>query len=207
MNLPRALVGRSIVIKLWPKKADEKAESFTLGDDEFTALRRKLARWSYDNAAALKGAAPLLPANFNNRLAANWRLLLAIAELAGGTWSKLAREAAERLSRTVHKPSLGLQLLAAFRVMFASRRQVTSEEVIAQLNADPLGPWVEYNRGGPITQRQVAHLLEQYEIHPVPVHPTKRSTLTRRGYKEMQFAEAFARFRLHDPHIRSLGGN
>lgn len=195
MNLPRPLVGRSIVIKLWPKKADEKVESFThADDDEFATLRRKLARWSSDNTAALKGAAPLLPANFNNRLAANWRLLLAIAELAGGTWSKQAREAAERLSRTMRKPSLGLQLLAAFRIMFACHKEVISEDVVAELNADPLGPWVEYNRGGPITQRQVAHLLEQYEIHPVPVHPTKRATLTRRGYKAVQFADAFAAF-------------
>ncbi len=124
MKMPRTLVGRSIVIKLRPKKADEKAEDFSYVDDEeFANLRRKLARWSADNAAALKELKPLLPANFSNRLAANWRLLLAIAELAGGTWPRQAREAAERLSRTARKPSWGVQLLQAFGAIFVTDRR------------------------------------------------------------------------------------
>jgi class 3 adenylate cyclase len=42
--------------------------------------RRKLARWAADNAIAIKESSLLLPPNLGNRLAANWRLLLAIAE-------------------------------------------------------------------------------------------------------------------------------
>ncbi|MGO9682718.1 MAG: DUF3631 domain-containing protein, partial [Beijerinckiaceae bacterium] len=196
MKMPRTLVGRSIVIKLRPKKADEKAEDFSYVDDEeFANLRRKLARWSADNAAALKELKPLLPANFSNRLAANWRLLLAIAELAGGTRPRQAREAAERLSRTARRPSWGVQLLQGFGAIFATgRREITSQEVVDEITADPTSPWAEYNHGGPITQRQVADLLEQYDIFPVPIHPTKRSTLTRRGYKSVQFEDAFARY-------------
>jgi hypothetical protein len=63
--------------------------------------------WAADNAAALKDAKPLFPANFNNRLRANWRLLLAIAELAAGTWPKQARGAAERLARTIRNRCSG----------------------------------------------------------------------------------------------------
>jgi hypothetical protein len=97
LDMPRTLASRSIIIKLWPKKANEKVESFFHADDaEFGILRRKLARWSADHAVALKDARPLLPANFNNRAAANWRLLLAIAELAGEPFPKDARNAAER---------------------------------------------------------------------------------------------------------------
>ena len=91
-NVPRALMGRCIVIKLWPKKADENVEDFSYTDDgEFANLRRKLARWSADNAAAIKELKPLLPANFNNRLAANWRLLLAIVNWPGVLASAGAR--------------------------------------------------------------------------------------------------------------------
>jgi Protein of unknown function (DUF3631) len=121
MNLPRTLVGRSIIIKLWPKKADERVESFShTDDDEFFILRRKLARWAADNTAAIKDAKPLLPANFNNRAADNWKLLLVIAELAGGGWPKQARDAADRLSRTTRKPSWRVRLLAALQTIFAS---------------------------------------------------------------------------------------
>jgi hypothetical protein len=45
LNMPRALVGRSIAIKLLPKKADEKVADFSHSDnDEFIALRSKAAR-------------------------------------------------------------------------------------------------------------------------------------------------------------------
>jgi hypothetical protein len=178
MKLPRTLVGRSIVIKLWPKRPDEKVDDFSHADDqEFANLRRKLARWAADNAAALKDATPLMPANFRNRLAANWRLPFAIAELAGGVWPKPARQAAERLSRPTRTPSLGLQLLAAIRDMFAiGRMEITSRQVVNDLNADPDGIWREYRGKSPITQRQVADLLEQYDIRPVVVHPTSART-------------------------------
>jgi putative DNA primase/helicase len=204
MNMPRTLIGRSIAIKLWPKRPDEKQSFDHEDDDEFAHLRRKLTRWSADNAVALKDAKPLLPANFNNRLAANWRLLLGIAELAGDDWPKQVRDAAERLSRAIRKPSWGLRILAALRTMFTgTRKQVTSKEVAAELNADPDGVWCEYNHGGPITQRQVADILEQYDIHPVVIHPTKRSTSSPRGYKVEQFHDVFERLLPVDPHIRT----
>ena len=208
MNVPHALVSRGIIIKLWPKKADEKIADFAYCDDEeFINLRRKLARWSADNATAIKELKPLLPANFRNRRAANWRLLLAIAERAGGAWPQQACEAAERLSRTTRKPSWGVQLLHAFAAICATgRREITSEEVVSELTADPTSEWVEYKRGGPITQRQIAHLLQQYDITPVAIHPTKSSTVTRRGYKFLQFEDAFARYLPRHPHIRTRSG-
>ncbi len=161
-----------------------------------------MARWAGDNAVALKEADPLMPANFGNRLAANWRLLFAIAELAGGGWPDQAGQAAERLSRTTRTPSLGLQLLAAIRDMFAiGRMEITSQQVVNDLNADPDGIWREYRGKSPITQRQVADLLEPYDIRPVVVHPTKRKDLSRHGYTSQQFVEAFERFLPSDPNI------
>ena len=205
-NVPRALASRCITIKTWPKRPEDK-QSFNHVDDEvFAELRRKLARWSADNAVALKDARPLYPAGFINRLQMNWRLLLAIAELAGGQWPKQAREAAERISRTTTKPSYGLQSLQAFQQIFASgRAAITSQETVAVLTADPDSVWCEYNHGGPITQRQVAAILEPFDIHPIVIHPTGRSSPSPRGYKLEQFRDAFARFLRapFDPHIRT----
>ncbi len=131
-----------------------------------------------------------------------WWLLFAIAELAGSVWPKQARQAAERLSRTSRTPSLGLQLLAAIRDMFAiGGMEITSQQVVNELNADPDGIWREYRGKSPITQRQVAELLEPYDIRPVVVHPTKRKDLSRHGYTSQQFVEAFERFLPSDPNI------
>ena len=150
----------------------------------------------------MKDARPLFPIGFNNRLQSNWRLLLAISELAGGQWPKQAREAAERISRTARKPSFGLQLLVALHKIFVSRSEITSEEIIVQLRSDPDSVWVDY-KGGQITQRQVADLLEQYDIFPHAVHPTKRKDFTLRGYSSEQFTDVFARFVPSDPLIRT----
>jgi putative DNA primase/helicase len=207
MNMPRTLSGRSIVIKLWPKKPDEKQDFDHTDDEEFSTLRRKLTRWAADNAGTLKDAKPSLPAGFNNRLAANWKLLLAIGELAGGNWPKQTREAAERLSHTNRKPSWGVKMLQAFAAIFATgRKTISSQEVVAVLTADLDDVWCAYNHGGPITQRQVAAVLEPFDVHPVVIHPNKRSNLSPRGYKVEQFHDAFARFLPADPHIRTSKG-
>jgi putative DNA primase/helicase len=207
LKMPRPLVGRSIVIKMWPKKPDEMVTGFEyIDDEEFATLRRKLARWAADNATVAKELKPLLPTGFNNRLAANWRLLLAIAELAKGTWPKQARGAAERLSGTSYKPSWGMQLLAELRDMFADRSELTSEEIVATLTQDPDAIWLEYRGKGRITQRQVADVLADYDIHPHRgLHPTKRADTTRNGYRASRFADVFARLLPRDPHIRTQG--
>ena len=75
--------------------------------------------------------------------------------------------------------------------------------MVEQLNGDPTGVWCEFNHGGSITQRQVAHLLDAFEIHPGPLHPTRRRDFARRGYRLEQFTEAFAQFLPRDPIIRS----
>jgi hypothetical protein len=63
--------------------------------------------------------------------------------------------------------------------------------------------WCEFNHGGNITQRQVAHLLDAVDIHPVPLHPTKRKDFARQGYKLEQFIDAFERLLPGHPIIQS----
>jgi hypothetical protein len=203
-NLPPATRTRCIELRMLPKRADEELEPFNQVDDaEFAVLRRKFARWAADNAVVLKDAKPIMPTGLNNRAAANWKLLLAIAELAGGPWPESTREAAERLTRSGRRPSDGVQLLAAFRDMFARRREIASKDVVAELCNDSTSIWVEYKRGGPITQRQVASLLDAYDIDPTTVHPTRCSNYSPQGYKREQFLDAFARYLPADPHIHT----
>jgi hypothetical protein len=194
-KLPRTVASRSIIIRMWPKRPDEKAEDFTFADDEtFVNIRRKAVRWVADNASILKGSKPPLPLGLNNRLAANWRLIFAIAAQAGGGWSKRARQAATWLSRRPYEPSLGVRLLAAIKAMLAERREITSEEIVQGLLADPDSVWHESRGRGPITKHQTAALLREFEIRPVVLHPTKEATVSRRGYRAAQFEDAFARF-------------
>ena len=205
-NLPRTLKSRAIEIRMVPKRPDEKVEPFEHADDfEFAMLRRQLMRFATDNAATLKTAQPTFPAGMNNRAQANWKLLLAIAELAGGVWPQQAHEAAEQLNRSGRQPSDRVRLLAVLAASETFRKtgQITSEKVVAELCRNPLDIWVAYNKGGLITQRQVAALLDAFDIHPVSLHPTKRKDFSRQGYRLEQFTDAFARYLPEDPIIQS----
>ena len=134
-------------------------------------MRRKLARWRDDNASGLKSAKPLKPAAFIGRPVDNWTLLWAIAELAGSDWAERARAAAERLSQDeLVEPSwLELLLRELWNVFVKERRtNITSEQLVARLTADPISPWCEYGRGygHKVTQREIAALLRKVRVRP-----------------------------------------
>ena len=149
---------------MWPKKPDEKAEDFAYADDpEFSTIRRKLARWAADNVRIIKDLKPPQPPGFNNRLSANWKLLLQIAQHAGGGWPEQARRSAIYLSRAPYEPSVGVQLLAALRAMFTKNRtEITSEQVVQELLADPNSPWHEDSPAGAL----VRSVLPENSRHP-----------------------------------------
>jgi hypothetical protein len=157
----------------------------------FVILRRKFARWAADNAAALKNASPVMT-GFNNRGRMNWKLLLGIAELAGGDWIKRGRVAALKLSRQRREPSEGNRLLAAFHHLFMVHGpELTSNEVQTLLTADEDSEWADFHGHGPISKRQIALLLDPFDIHPDSIHPQGK---TARGYKAEWFATAFKHF-------------
>ena len=204
LALLRTTMTRTIAVKMVPKLPEEKVEDFDhVDDDTFLTLRRKLTRWAADNVEALKGARPVLPPGFTNRLRMNWLLQLAIADLAGGDWPKLARRAAIRLARERREPSVGIRGLEMFRVLFATHgTEITSADVQRWFAADQDDEWAEFNGPGrPITKRQIALLIADYGINPGVIHP--RGSKADRGYKEEWFADAFARYLKLTPRKRT----
>src|SRR5262245_50213499 len=163
LSLPKETQTRTITVRVLPKLPHEKVDAFKhVDDDEFISLRRKLTRWAADNAAALAAARPVMP-GLNNRVAMNWELLLAIADLAGGDWPERARKAAVTLWRERHEPSKGKRLLAAFYDQFANYGpMLPSADFRRRLIDDEDGEWAEHNGHGPITKRQIAVLLDAY---------------------------------------------
>jgi uncharacterized protein DUF3631 len=192
LALPDTTASRSIIVKLWPRMPQEKVSDFTFADDnDFVTLRRKAMRWAADNVATLQDACPIMPLGFGNRLAANWRLLFAIADLAGGGLPKQARAVAIKLTQRHCQPSEGIRLLAALRPMLAARENITSAEIVAALTADHDGEWCDFRGRGAITKRGVALLLDRYDIHPAVIHQGRRAE---RGYRAEWFTEVFARY-------------
>lgn len=206
-NLPRPLLGRCLLIELWPLKPGEEVVEVKPFDpellDAFKTLRRKLLRWSNDNASQLKNAEPLFPAGFITRPRASAKLLLAIAELASADWAEQARAAFNKLLREKREPSWLDLLLRELWAVFVDgkRKDITSQHLIARLTADPTSEWCEYGRGHNVTQRELAALLRGLHIRP---HPTLGKTRVR-GYHRADFLEKqiFEHFLGRDPLFRS----
>jgi len=209
VDLPEALISRSIIIKLWKMKQGETVEKISRFNpelmDAFKTLRRKLQRWANDHVEALKTARPTMPAAFINRPADLWILIWAIADMANDEWGQLARNAAERLSEEgIVEPSWLERLTEEFWTVFVEKRRdrIPSEDLVKQMTVDNLSIWHDYGRGHSVTQREVAALLRKLQIYPRGIAVGKRRV---KGYYADDFfqKQIFERILGRDPLLRS----
>jgi putative DNA primase/helicase len=196
-NMPPALLGRCLLIELWPLKPGETVDKVNPHDEalkaEFVVLSRKLLRWSQDNSDALKLAMPLFPAGFVSRPADNARLLLAIAELAGDGWAGKARSAVDRLLREQQEPGWLKLLVGELWDVFIEKgdENIASKQLLTRLTEDPTSVWNEYSRDRPVTERQVAALIRKVHIRPRLIGKKRVSGYYRQDFLDRQVFEHF----------------
>lgn len=195
-KLPDTLEDRSICIRLERKRVENKTERLSAKVlESLEALCRKSWRWAQDNLAALKVADPEIPKGLNDRAADNWRLLFAIADIAGGDWPVRARDAAVALSgdNAEDGGSLGERVLYSIRDIFADagRDRMPSAEICAKLAEMEGSPWPEFQNGKPITPPQLARLLKPFGIKPRTI---RIGEVRAKGYYLDDFSDVFARY-------------
>lgn len=194
-KIPSTLMDRSISLTLRRKRSDEHRERVRdLSRDITSTIKAKLARWSDDNLIAVKEAAPPLPQAINDRMQDNWEILLKVATVLGDEWLKRAYSACIDISGIEHdEPSLNEQLLMDIRAVFELKKtnRIFSDDLIAALCADPEMNWSTYNRGKPITQKQVSNRLGEYGISPKQMRIGNEN---RRGYDIAYFQDTFKRY-------------
>ena len=191
------LASRSIVIPMTPALPGEVVAEFR--EDRVEALlvlHRKIVRWVRDNEAALRAADPQLPLGFANRLAANWRPLLAIADVVGGPWPEKVRSAATQIARHsgTDDGAPGLRLLQDIWSLFVAmdRDKLRSSEIQVLLASDLDSEWSEYRNGRPITKNQVAKLLGPFGLRPETIRIGNDAN--HRGYHRTDFERVLARY-------------
>jgi hypothetical protein len=189
-KLADTLEDRAVTITLQRKARGAKVERLRRRDNEqFSTLRRKAARWAADNFDKLTDPDPEVPDVLNDRAADNWRPLLAIAELAKGTWPKSARLAAAILSGAENDGVIGVELLGDIKEAFGTDAEIRSADLVAALTADPERPWADWRHGRPLTQKQLAALLKPFCIISTNVTPPGR--VQGKGYRRSDFEEAW----------------
>ena len=199
-QLSDTLMDRAVVLELRRKLPHEEVERIRDAEpDLFDVLRAKLARFAEDYRNRVRKARPLLPESLNDRAQDNWEPLLAIAMTAGSEWLKIGWAAALKLSGGEHESqTTGIELLSDIREIFADRDKVSTADLIMLLCNDEENPWATFNRGKPITPRQVAKRLREYGIHS---HTIRIGVDTAKGYVIDQFKESFSRYLSVPPEI------
>jgi putative DNA primase/helicase len=194
-HLADTLMDRAIVLELRRKLPDENAERLRHAEPElFDTLAEKLARFADDFRDDVRRARPELPASLNDRAQDNWEPLLAIADIAGGEWATLGRKAALKLSGTdAPTMSTGTELLADIQEVFEIKKvdKISTAQLIEALCAEDERPWATYNRGKPITPRQVSKRLGEYGISSTTI---RVGLETPKGFRRDMFDEAFSRY-------------
>lgn len=194
-HLPDSTMSRGVVFNLRRKRPEEHAERLRHANPaEFQLLASMLARFAADYAEQVRQARPELPNQLGDRAQDNWEALFAIASCAGAAWLERARAAALAISAKDMSPqNLGSELLADIKAVFENKMadRISTTDLITALTDDSEAPWATFNRGKPLTPRQLSKMLSAYGIHSKTV---RFGSSTPKGFEFAQFQDAFARY-------------
>lgn len=193
---PDTLADRSIFIRLQRKLRTDVTERLDVeGIASLDDLRHRAAAWTAENFGRLKAADPVMPMEIVDRVADNWRPLLAIADAAGGHWPVTARRAAVLLSSDPEDSgSPGEMLFRDIRAAYGGGQtdRVESAAVVAVLAALEHRPWGDRHSGLHLTVNKLAAMLKPFDIRPKVLR--FGSQRLARGYLLAQFDDAFRRY-------------
>jgi putative DNA primase/helicase len=194
-SLAGTIEDRAIKLELRRKLPSESVERLRHADSSlFNVIKSKLARFEVDAGFIIARARPKLPEALNDRAQDNWEPLLAIADYAGGGWSDNAKAVALKICSVQHESvSLSTELLADIKGGFETKLKnpISTTDLIAFLVEDDLKPWATYNRGKPISPRQLAKRLEEYGIKSKNI---RFSFEVKKGFDKEQFEDVFNRY-------------
>jgi hypothetical protein len=199
-KLAGTIEDRSIPLRMRRKVTGETAANIRRSDPQpWVDLQSRIARWAIDNRYAMASARPAPAHGLGDRAQDCWEPLLSIADLAAGEWPGLARGAALALHGVEEEtPSINVELLRDIEAAFKERRttRLASRELLDILTHDEEAPWATWNRGNPITNRQLAARLSEFAIQPKTTRLPDRKLL--KGYILADFDDAFTRYLFAD---------
>jgi hypothetical protein len=110
---------------------------------ELREIGHKFSKWVADNSELLAAYDPVMPDLRNDRTEDNWRLMIAIADLAGGTWPHRARAAAVHLSGRAEPEVSEPEALITdiYQVWPGDPARIKSSELVAKLRDMEGRPW------------------------------------------------------------------
>ena len=196
-DLPDTLMSRSVVVRMQRRAPSEPVEPWRprINEPEAHRLRAQIATWAETVKDAAAGMWPEMPLGVDDRNADVWEALLAVADLAGGHWSKTARVAAVTAVTASRSavPSLGVLLLRDIRDVFNKLEicNCVTDRLITELKGIEESPWAVIRKGEPLNASGLARRLSKYGIGPKAIRDGNEVF---KGYARTQFEDAWLRY-------------
>lgn len=194
--MPDTIEDRAVVVRMRRRAAGENVSPYRHRRDG-PVLRRLaagLAEWLRGHLASLEAAEPEMP--LEDRAADTWEPLIAVADLAGGTWPTRARAAATVLTTEADgsgQISTRVRLLVDIRAAFTTLGDptaATTADLLAALNDDPEAPWQGFGPNG-LTGKRLGDLLREFDIGSTTIRfPVGQA----KGYPRDAFTDAWRRY-------------
>jgi hypothetical protein len=190
-DLPDTLMSRSVVIRMRRRAPDEPVQPFRRRECEVEASSLREALVAFGQTIPAE-AWPEMPPGIADRNADVWEALLAVADVAGGTWPERAR-----VSCVTHvtlsmggTPSLGVRLLADLRTVFAERDHMLTVDILEALNGLDDAPWGNL-RGRPLDARGLSRRLSKFDVGS---HTVRIGVVTGKGFSREDLADPWRRY-------------
>lgn len=200
------LIDRSIRIDLKRQLPTERKDRLPVDlFERCEPTRRKLLRWSQDNAKTI-GAREGMPPNCgNDRAQDNWTPLFHIADVIGGVWPDRVHSAyllKERPDAKNQDDDTALMLLTDMHKVFEMKNadRVSSEDMHLCLTTMNDRPWAEWARGSPITKAGIARAVKAFGVRTRKV---RIGAEAKQGYHRSSVQDAFTRYVPADPPFES----
>lgn len=189
-SLPETIAVRSIPIVMKRRRKggpDIRPFRMRFAESALHKCRESLEAWSLASEPALSMAFPDMPVQ--DRQADVWEPLIAIADLAGEGWPERARNACIALTQVQSKraPSIGVQLLADLREIFADREQMFTADILDALYQIDDRGW----EAETLTARVLGKILGEYGVSPRTI---RHGADTAKGYKLSSLSDPFERY-------------
>lgn len=187
-RMPETIEDRGVVVKMKRRTPGEVVHPYRLGRDgpKLNKMRDRIAEWANEVRGEVHDEYPDLPVD--DRAADLWEPLVRVADLAGGQWPKLAREAAEALVDSAAEDdtarSTNLQLLEDIKAVFVDEF-MQSDDLCSKLRQLQESPWEQFD----LNRWKLGRRLREYEIKTRHSDDKKM-----RGYHRSDFADAFTRY-------------
>ncbi len=193
-RLPETLADRCIAIRMQRKTSQEQCERLRdLDAAMITMVRRRCARFVADHAQEIAKARPVMPTNLNDREADFWEPLVVIADVAGGRWPELARQAAVGLTANARENNpMGSLLLDIWLIFLREKAdRIFSRTLAARLNELGDRPWLELKKAKEIDALWLAKRFQPYGVRPRTIWIGDTHA---KGYLQNDFEVLFRRY-------------